>query len=384
MKAIKKLTIVILVFITGNLMAQQKEEINFADSTGMPGDNFSLQAALETFKDAKSLEDFEKKLNSQNKEVNNLDLNGDGKIDYVKVIDIAKDDAHAIVLQVPISATESQDIAVIEIEKDGDKSAFVQIIGDEAIYGETTIVEPVENTEPADNGNSKRGPSAYSMGQPAFYVNIWFWPCVPVLFAPVYVPWVSPFYWGYYPGWWSPWTPYPWRYYHMNTWHYHHHYHYYPHYRSTYANQIYAPRRNSSAMVDNRYHGPRESYKANVNNRPRPGTPSNVNTGRPSKPGNANQGRPSTRPATQPTTQPSGRPQSKPTTQPTGRPQSKPSTQPAGRPQSKPTTQPAGRPHSKPTTQPPGRPKMHHESKSANQPSGRPSQPSRQGGRRPR
>ena len=289
MKTIKLLALLGLLFMVDKVNAQQKSEVDFADSTGLPGDNFSLQAALATFKTSTSLEDFEKKLNSKDNEVNNLDLNGDGKIDYIRVVDYVKDNAHAIVLQVPVSKTESQDIAVIEIEKDGDKSAFLQIIGDEDIYGESTIVEPVDNPEPADNGNSKKGPSAYSPGQIGMYVNVWYWPCVPFLFAPSYVIWTSPWYWDYYPMWWSPWSPFPWRYYYMSTWHYHQHYHYYPNYRSNYANQVYAPRRTTSPQVSNRYRVPRENYKSN----PRPARDNNVSPGRPMKPGNNIDGRPS-------------------------------------------------------------------------------------------
>jgi hypothetical protein len=82
--------------------------------------------------------------------VNNLDLNEDGQIDYIRVIDNAEGDVHALVLQAVVSETESQDIAVIEIEKNGPQSAILQIIGDEDIFGESLIVEPFE--EEGDNG----------------------------------------------------------------------------------------------------------------------------------------------------------------------------------------------------------------------------------------
>ena len=38
------------------------QEVDRADSTGLDGDHFSLEGALELFKDSKSLEDFEKQL----------------------------------------------------------------------------------------------------------------------------------------------------------------------------------------------------------------------------------------------------------------------------------------------------------------------------------
>lgn len=368
MKSCRIIVLLTMVLIAGKMHAQERGEVNYADSTGMPGDNFSLQGALEMFKSSKSLEEFEKKLNDKENAINNLDLNGDNSIDYVRVIDNNKENAHAIVLQVPISKTESQDIAVIEIEKDGDQSAFIQIIGNEEVYGEETIIEPVDDVEPSDKGNSNRGPSAYSPGRPGIYVNVWFWPCVPFLFAPTYVVWVSPWYWGYYPPYWSPWPPYPWRYHYINTYHHHHHYHHYNYHRSTYAHQIYAPRRTSSPYVNNRYTGARENYKANVASRPNPQP-----TGRPSKPSN--------QPTYRPSTQPTGRPQVKPSTPTQTTPATRPQTKPSSRPQPKPATPTQTKPTTRPQTKP-STPSQVKPSPQPQQPSRNP-QPQKPTGKRP-
>ena len=110
-------------FLSFNVQAQNDME---ADSTGLPGDGFSLEAALDLFKKAGSLEEFEKMLNTESNNINNLDLNEDGEIDYIRVIDNMDGDVHAIVLQVPVSETESQDIAVIEIEKTGNETALIR------------------------------------------------------------------------------------------------------------------------------------------------------------------------------------------------------------------------------------------------------------------
>ena len=53
----------------------------------VPGDYFSLEGALELFKKSSSPEEFERMLNDEDSKVNNLDLNGDGDIDYLRVID---------------------------------------------------------------------------------------------------------------------------------------------------------------------------------------------------------------------------------------------------------------------------------------------------------
>src|SRR5689334_4989077 len=80
--------------------AQNKSGV---DSTGLPGDHFSLQGALAMFQKASSPEDFEKLLNSEDNHVNNLDLNNDGDIDYIRVVDNSEKEAHAFVLQAVIS-----------------------------------------------------------------------------------------------------------------------------------------------------------------------------------------------------------------------------------------------------------------------------------------
>jgi len=243
--------------LTISAPAQNKSGV---DSTGLPGDNFSLQGALAMFQKASSPEDFEKSLNSEDNHVNNLDLNNDGEIDYIRVIDNSDKNAHAFVLQAIVSGTESQDIAVIEIEKTGDTTAVLQIIGDEDIYGEQVIVEPGdEGDEDAfiDNtGNNRiaRGPNpVFANYNPAIIVNVWFWPSVRFVYAPVYRPWISPWRWRHYPGWWRPWRPYVWR-----AWHPFHR-PYYAHCaivhtrRVIYAHRIYTPLRVTSITVRTRH-----------------------------------------------------------------------------------------------------------------------------------
>src|SRR5688572_17479774 len=86
-------------FLFISLIPGQAQNISGQDSTGLPGDHFSLQGALDLFKKSTSVEDFEKQLNTESNHVNNLDLNGDKKIDYIRVIDKTKGDAHALILQ---------------------------------------------------------------------------------------------------------------------------------------------------------------------------------------------------------------------------------------------------------------------------------------------
>ena len=115
----------------------------------------ALKVPLNSLRRQKQLEDFEKKLNNEDSDVNNLDLNEDGKVDYIRVIDNMEGDVHAIVLQVPVNEIESQDVAVIEIEKNGKEEALLQIVGNADLYGEDVYVEPYET----EIEGSKRGPS---------------------------------------------------------------------------------------------------------------------------------------------------------------------------------------------------------------------------------
>jgi hypothetical protein len=237
-----------------------------SDSTGLPGDNFSLQGALQLFQKANSPEEFEKLLNTEENHINNLDLNGDGDIDYVRVVGKREKDVHAFVLQVPVSEKESQDIAVIELEKTGDANAIVQIIGDEDIYGEQTIVEPGEDDD--EGGENNEGGGGPSLGSsfpnyltPPIVVNVWGWPCVRFVYAPTYVVWVSPWRWAAYPAWWRPWRPLAWRVFHPFRIRHRVGFAVVRTHRVVHAHRIYAPGRRVSVSVTARHGGAVKHYR---------------------------------------------------------------------------------------------------------------------------
>ncbi len=226
------------------------------DSTGLPGDNFSLEGAVELFKKAKSPEDFEKLLNKEENYVNNLDLDGDGEIDYIRVVDNKDGDVHAIVLQIAVSESESQDVAVIEIEKQGEEEAILQILGDEVLYGEETIIEPYE-MEADDDG---RGPA---VTVDRIVVNVFFWPSVRFIYHPGYVVYVSPWRYRHYPGWWRPWRPHSWRRHHSHRAVYRSHYRVAPTHRVVRAHRVYTPHRRTSKVVRTRTTTTRVASKGN-------------------------------------------------------------------------------------------------------------------------
>lgn len=235
-----------LLLFSSPLFAQSEME---ADSTGLPGDNFSLEAAIELFKKSESPEDFEKRLNSEGNDANNLDLNEDGEIDYIRVVDNMEGDVHALVLQVAVSEKESQDVAVIEIEKQGTENAILQIVGDEELYGEQTIAEPFE--EEKIKSSKDRGPAA-NPANVRVVVNVWLWRPVRFMYAPAYRAWVSPWRWRVYPTWFRPWRPHPWRVYHVRVMPYRAHCHVIRTHRVVRAHAVYAPHRTHSNVVHTR------------------------------------------------------------------------------------------------------------------------------------
>lgn len=175
------------------------------DSTGLEGDNLDLEAVLEVFKDSESPEDFEKKLNSEKTKVNNLDLDGDGNVDYIRVVESGDSTAHILTLQVPVTATEWQDIAVIEMEETENETVNLQIIGDEELYGENYILVP------QDENNS------------AGMLNVYSWRPVNHMYSPKYVFWVSPWFYNHHPKWYKPWKRSHWGVYHSRVIHHHGH-----------------------------------------------------------------------------------------------------------------------------------------------------------------
>jgi hypothetical protein len=209
-------------------MAQDRQDV--------PGDDFSLEGALELFKKSASPEEFERKLNSSESRVNNLDLNGDGEIDYIRVIDRNEGNVHAFIMQAVLSNTESQDVAVIELEKLANGKAVLQITGDEDVYGIETIIEPTEEVRVNAGTSTART-----------VVNVWAWPSVQYVYSPYYEVWVSPWHWYYRPIWWYSWRPVTYYDYYSYWYPYRRYYSSCHTHRVAYARTIYRPYRTCSS-----------------------------------------------------------------------------------------------------------------------------------------
>ncbi|WP_116788725.1 hypothetical protein [Flavobacterium psychrotrophum] len=216
----KFINTVLFAFISlGNLFAQDVTTVRANNSD--ISDNLDLQAVASIFGDSRDLEDFERRLNDPDTQISNLDLNGDNRVDYLRVVELTQNNVHVIVLQAVLGVDNFQDVATIEIERDRHNNVSVQVVGDVYMYGPNYIYEPVYVTRPALFG--------------LFWVN-------------TYRPYYSPWYWGYYPTYYNYWEPYP-------VYRYRNHVHVHINNRNTYnyntggrsrrAANLYAPRRSN-------------------------------------------------------------------------------------------------------------------------------------------
>lgn len=248
------ITSVLLALLMAGTSMQAQNRQN--ESLGLPGDNLNLYAVMKLFQASETLEGFEKNLNDPNSRINNLDLNGDNYVDYIRVLDFIDNDVHTIVLQVAVSQNENQDVAVFTVQRDRNGQVQIQLIGDEALYGQDYIIEPRyddndgQTPNPGYSGNDGRNINVIR----TTYVEVAAWPLVRFIYMPGYNGWRSSWYYGYYPSYWQPWQPFYWDYYY--GYHYNWYNDYYSHYRHA---QIYRYTR-----WNDFYYTGRRSYSANV------------------------------------------------------------------------------------------------------------------------
>lgn len=93
-----------------------------------------LDAVTVLAKKSKDAADFERLLNSQAEAVNNIDLNDDGKVDYIEVTEYGSGDRRGFSLTTEISPGKTQEIATIDFQKEGDKTVM-QTTGNSSLYG---------------------------------------------------------------------------------------------------------------------------------------------------------------------------------------------------------------------------------------------------------
>lgn len=294
------------------------------EALGLPGDNLDLYAVLDLFKKSETIEDFEKKLNEESTKINNLDLNNDKKIDFIKVVTEKKDKDFIFILQILVNKDEVQDVAVINVFKIIDGSINMQIIGDEALYGKNYVIEPNNESVTANPGYSGSEKIVIKEVVPVAAA-----PVVVYMYSPVYMPYYSPWYWGYYPPYWRPWVPM----YYGAYYGHHAHYHGNPYYRrntvvvSPHYNN-YVSHRSTSVTVNNYNRNGNYNTTYEGKNYAKPSTRTSTTS-------------PGTRPATSTKKQVSKTTRST-TTTPSTRPTTSASTRPVTAPTTRPMTRAAG------------------------------------------
>lgn len=111
--------------------------------------NCDLKAVATAFGLSVSLDDFERRLNMAETRLSNLDMNRDGKVDFIRVHEIRKSGVTQLILENVASETNIRDLATIVIDKGYLHQSVIQIIGNPGIYGNTNISTPVYPQKPA-------------------------------------------------------------------------------------------------------------------------------------------------------------------------------------------------------------------------------------------
>ena len=101
-----------------SFMVNADETVTVSATNSDISENLDLRMVATLFGQAKDLEQFEQMLNNPDSAFSNLDLNGDGNVDYLRVVETADQDRHLVVIQAVLAKDVYQDVASIFVEKD--------------------------------------------------------------------------------------------------------------------------------------------------------------------------------------------------------------------------------------------------------------------------
>lgn len=179
LKKIVTITTMVLLFTFNQATAA--DNVTIVAPTSEAANGLDLYAVSEIFKDTDNLEDFERAINDPDEGINNLDLDGNGYVDYIRVVEEVVNNTHIVILQAAIGEDEFQDVATIEVEKSG-SDYNMHVHGNEVIYGSNYYIAPS-------------------------HVHVNTWPIIAWIYRPIYRPYHSVFHWGVYPRYWRPFRP---------------------------------------------------------------------------------------------------------------------------------------------------------------------------------
>lgn len=133
--------------------------------------SLDLRAIAAAFAEARNVREFEQLINSARYMVSNLDLNRDGWIDYLRVMETRQGYTHVLYVQAVLGVNVFQNVCTIVAEV-APGARYVQIVGDPFIYGQNYYIDPVFRATP---------------------------PMYSYMYSNSYTCWSSPYYWNNYP-----------------------------------------------------------------------------------------------------------------------------------------------------------------------------------------
>jgi hypothetical protein len=241
-----------------NTAQAQKKIVTVSSKNSDISENLDLEAVASIFGESENLADFEEQLNHPKHGISNLDLNEDGYVDYLRVVESTINGIHLISIQAVLGDDLFQDVATIDVQQKGGDNYSIVIVGNDYLFGTNYILEPTYHRRPRIVG---------------------------FFYSPVYATWYSPYYWGYYPTYYEYRRPYSVYRYHrvirprINV---HNHYVYHNHYdRPSYHRDHYQKygrndygRRYPDRSFEKRHSGYTNKYEMHERRRSEQPTPS--------------------------------------------------------------------------------------------------------------
>ena len=200
--------------------------------------SLDLNAVAAAFAESRSVREFEELLNSSRYMINNLDLNHDGWIDYLRVIETYRGYYHTMLIQACLGYGVFQDVATLIAERRSN-ALYVEVVGDRYLYGYNYIVRPVF---------VKRPPLWDVFGRSA------------------YAAWSSPYYYDYYPSYYTRPKPVYLNHYqaYVNTYMTNHHYCHHCDYPTVVFYSDYTTMTRSNSRNDYATQHPNDSFEQRV------------------------------------------------------------------------------------------------------------------------
>lgn len=142
-----------------------------------------MHAVAAAFAQSSTVKEFEHLLNNASYMLSNLDLNRDGYVDYLRVMERMEGYAHVFVIQAVLAPNVFQDVATLVAEVSSIRNAYVQVVGSPYIFGPNYIIQPVFAVTPVIYAHLIK--KSYN-----HWNSPWYWDHFPSYYkhpAPVYV-----------------------------------------------------------------------------------------------------------------------------------------------------------------------------------------------------